>query len=76
MEELRSKCPKAFAIMRAFERSRLEEELLATAYEQALPPISRPLGRGWTRPAAAGARLQDRDVQEVERSLAIGGLVG
>lgn len=76
MEELRSKHLKAFAVTRAFERSRLEEELLATAYEQALPPISRPLGRGWSRPAAGGAQLPDRDVQEVERSLAIGGLVG
>ena len=76
MEELRSKRPKAFAVTRVFERSRLEEELLATAYEQALPPISRPLGRGRTRPAAGGARLQDGNVQEVERFLAIGGLVG
>ena len=76
MEELRSKRPKAFAVTRVFERSRLEEELLATAYEQALPPISRPLGRSWKRPAAGGARLHDRDMQEVEHSLAIGGLVG
>jgi hypothetical protein len=74
MEELRRERRKEIAVTREFEASRLEEELLAAAYEQAMPPISRLTGSCSKMRAArnVGCDLERR----VSRTMVMGGLVG
>ena len=77
MDELQAKPKGLIAVSRRFESSRLESELLAAAYEHAVPILSRAV-RGQREVSSAAASQNAMSVFEtgVEDRVAIGGLVG
>jgi len=70
--------PRAkIAVTRGFECSRLESELLAVAYEHAVPILSRSTGCRCEGYPGAGVRLGGSAADmEIEHRFAMGGLVG
>jgi hypothetical protein len=69
--------PRAkIAVTRDFECSRLESELLAVAYEHAVPILSRSTGCRCEGYLGAGDRRGSAAEMEIERHFAMGGLVG
>jgi hypothetical protein len=60
---------KPSLVVRGFERSRLEEQLLAAAYELAVPVVRRSPSKSSTRPR------EEENVVDVHKGLtAVGGL--
>lgn len=65
------------AVTRGFECSRLESELLAVAYEHAVPILLRPIGCHSEGYLGAGDRFGGSAAEmEIECHFAMGGLVG
>ena len=79
MEDACTRPNAKIAVTRGFECSRLESELLAVAYEHAVPILSRSTGCrcGGRGHLGAGDRFGGSAAEkEIERHFAMGGLVG
>jgi len=74
MEDRDRKRQRKLALTRDFECSRLEDRLLAAAYERVVPPIRRPIKRHLNS-APAGATLNEKGRlgPKVSYAVALGG---
>jgi hypothetical protein len=77
MDDASTKPRARIAVTRGFECSRLEAELLAVAYEHAVPILSRPIGCHSEDDLGAGDRYRaSAPEMEIEGHFAMGGLFG
>jgi hypothetical protein len=77
MDDASTKPRAKIAVTRGFECSRLESELLAVAYEHAVPILSRPISSRSEGDLGADDRLAtSASGMEIEGHFAMGGLVG
>ena len=76
MDGKRRRIGRQLKVEQDFERSRLERELLAAAYERVLPPVVAVLCGGGL-PSSANGGLSNvcrKEGTDLDRALAIGGL--
>jgi hypothetical protein len=77
MDDASTKPRAKIAVTRGFECSRLESELLAVAYEHAVPILSRPIScRSEVYLGADDLLATSASEMEIEGHFAMGGLVG